>query len=292
MDDPRPPHQQARDVDAPAQDSDYHAADEFFGGYPALSVLSLSLLWILGYQLGISFLGEKMDSVYLPILLSAGVFHLLNPWLFLRRQATPLLESLRIGLPRGSQVFWLTLLTLCLLPTIELLTQFNTQLVPVPEGFEEFLEGIIPHSGADWALACTALVLIAPLGEEVVFRGFMQQAARASIGPLRASVGIGVFFSLIHLQPHHVIPLAFLGIALCLVFERTGNLLASVWIHALYNGVGLLMAATLGDMEPEIPSPLLAGTAAISLGLAALAYSQLRNEQPWTLDREEEKPAE
>jgi hypothetical protein len=72
------------------------------------------------------------------------------------------------------------------------------------------------------------------------------------------------------------------------VFDRTGNLVAPLWIHMLYNGLGLFLATRLGDTELDIPTSLLAATAAISLGLAALVYSQLRNEQAWTLDPIEE----
>jgi hypothetical protein len=57
---------------------------------------------------------------------------------------------------------------------------------------------------------------------------------------------VSALFALIHLDAAIFIPLFVLALGLTWIYERTGNLLASIAAHALFNAVnlGLLVAAT------------------------------------------------
>jgi membrane protease YdiL (CAAX protease family) len=93
------------------------------------------------------------------------------------------------------------------------------------------------------ALAVIVLVtVIAPLGEELFFRGFFFGALRNWRGPAIAAVLSGGLFGLIHAGSApvgYLVPLAFFGMGLCLLYELTGSLYPSIALHALNNSIAL-----------------------------------------------------
>lgn len=90
-----------------------------------------------------------------------------------------------------------------------------------------------------------AAVLIAPLAEEVFFRGLLLGMIRRAIGlPWAAIVVTSVGFGLVHVtQPQDVVPLVSLGLVLGYVRVRYDSLLACVVAHSLFNArtIGLLL---------------------------------------------------
>jgi len=260
------------------------ASDEFFGSFPAITVLSLALGLFLSYQFGLSLLHTIEFDVYGSVLIAVSVCYFAVPAFFLSRHRTPVLSTLRVGRLPLTQLLWLTLLTLCLLPAVEVLSQINTRFVPVPESFEQFLDELQPVGSLGWAKAILTLVILAPLGEEILFRGLMQQAARSAIGARPSALGVGLLFALAHGEPWYLLALVLVGLTLAFVFERTGSLTACMYVHALYNGVGLWMGSLLRDRDLGVAEPVMASTAAIGLGIAVLAYSQLKNVEEWTLE--------
>ena len=90
-----------------------------------------------------------------------------------------------------------------------------------------------------------AVVLFAPVFEEILFRGYVYQVLRERIGPLAAMMLSGLFFGLVHLDPNHLIPLTALGASLAFMYERSGTLMVPIAIHALWNLGNLAMALVL-----------------------------------------------
>ena len=84
-----------------------------------------------------------------------------------------------------------------------------------------------------------ALVVVAPVAEEIFFRGIVYNAWLREFGVWRAVIGSAALFALIH-GSIFVIPAIFgLGIALALLYRRTGSLPASMAMHATFNGITL-----------------------------------------------------
>lgn len=87
--------------------------------------------------------------------------------------------------------------------------------------------------------------VVAPIAEELFFRGFLFGALRKR-GLVVALLVSGGVFGLAHLGGSplgFIVPLATLGVLLALVYERTGSLYAAIALHALNNSV----AFGLGD---------------------------------------------
>jgi uncharacterized protein len=88
-------------------------------------------------------------------------------------------------------------------------------------------------------LVCLILFAIgvAPLFEEVFFRGFAYPALKQRWGAGRALVVVSAVFALSHFHAPSVLPLFGFALGLGLAYELTGSLIAPVTMHAFFNTV-------------------------------------------------------
>ncbi|MBW3652016.1 MAG: CPBP family intramembrane metalloprotease [Actinobacteria bacterium] len=130
------------------------------------------------------------------------------------------------------------------------------------------------------ALAVVVLVtVIAPLGEELFFRGFFFGALRNWRGPWPAAALTGVVFGGIHVGSApvgYLVPLMILGAALCLLYEWTGSLYPPIALHALNNSIAL--GANL-DWDWQIPA-MMVGSTAVALLCAWLLARLIGDRRP------------
>lgn len=89
-------------------------------------------------------------------------------------------------------------------------------------------------------LGVLVIVLVAPLVEELIFRGFLAEAFRSK-GRWEAIIVSAIAFGLVHLRPAQFRYYVFLGVALAVVYLRRG-LVGSVCAHAAFNGMLVLVA--------------------------------------------------
>jgi uncharacterized protein len=94
------------------------------------------------------------------------------------------------------------------------------------------------------ALACVALAVVGPVVEELLFRGLLTAAFRRRFGPPRTALLPAAVFALAHVLPRVIPPVFILGLALALVYERTGSALPGILVHCLYNGIAVAAALT------------------------------------------------
>jgi len=80
-------------------------------------------------------------------------------------------------------------------------------------------------------------VLLAPIAEESLFRGVLYPAIKQRGHPRLALYGSAVLFGAIHFNVAAFLPLTFLAIVFTWAYERTGNLLAPITSHCLFNAI-------------------------------------------------------
>ena len=97
-----------------------------------------------------------------------------------------------------------------------------------------------PHTAGGLVLFVVLAVVMAPLFEEVFFRGFLFRGFANSWGWGWGAVASAAIFGLAHLQLDVFVPLFALGIGLAWVYHRTGSLWTSISLHALFNGISVL----------------------------------------------------
>lgn len=97
-------------------------------------------------------------------------------------------------------------------------------------------------------LAFIALVILAPLAEELIFRGFVFGNARSKLGFWPAAIITSAFFGFVHGQWNVGLDTFVLSMALCFLRERTGTIWAGVILHAIKNALAytLLFLIPLG----------------------------------------------
>jgi len=110
-----------------------------------------------------------------------------------------------------------------------------------------------------------ALVLVAPLAEELFFRGVVYNAWLREYGPRTALFGSAALFAVIHANPQSgealigsvvsIVPIFGLGIVLALVYRRTGSLAASMALHAGFNAISVTVALLVRAGVLDIPLP-------------------------------------
>lgn len=102
----------------------------------------------------------------------------------------------------------------------------------VQETVELFQKGKDP---AVLILMAFAAVIVAPICEEVVFRGYLYPAAKRYAGPWVAAVCTALMFSAAHGNMAALLPLFVFGLVLVALYEFTGSIWAPVAAHFLFN---------------------------------------------------------
>ncbi|HEV2723020.1 MAG TPA: type II CAAX endopeptidase family protein [Thermoleophilaceae bacterium] len=128
-------------------------------------------------------------------------------------------------------------------------------------------QGVTDDLGADEGtfgliVAGLMVMIVAPVAEELFFRGFFYKALRSRFTMVGAAVLDGLLFGAIHynfegadallLLP----PLALLGFVFCVVYEKTGSLFPVIGMHAFNNSVAYAAQADGGWQVSLVVGPL------------------------------------
>lgn len=84
-------------------------------------------------------------------------------------------------------------------------------------------------------------VVLAPIGEEFIFRGLLFSAAKKFGWPRLGWVGVSLLFAFIHDNLPIFLPLFVLALALTWLYEKTEGLLAPILAHSLFNAANLVL---------------------------------------------------
>jgi len=86
-----------------------------------------------------------------------------------------------------------------------------------------------------------AAVIIAPVVEEVVFRGYIYPVCKRYTGRIIATFFASLFFSAVHFNIPALLPLFILAIILTIAYELSGSLWVPISIHASFNAFTLIV---------------------------------------------------
>jgi membrane protease YdiL (CAAX protease family) len=129
----------------------------------------------------------------------------------------------------------LLVVSVCNWFTLEWLKQFWPDLAP-QDSVKLFLEN--SHWGNRLIMAGAA-VIVAPLVEETVFRGFVYGVLKRFTDPIFAAITSSALFALAHFHLGSAVPLFVLALGFVGAYERSGSLLVPMFMHALFNGISL-----------------------------------------------------
>lgn len=125
------------------------------------------------------------------------------------------------------------------------------------------------------------VVIAAPLGEEIFFRGFAFPAFSRTLGVLGGLLLSGACFSFIHLDPVGFLGLMEIGILMAALRYWSGSIWPAVLGHAVNNGIAGA-AFMMGYEDPDVPPEkwFLALGALLLVAGIALLVRLLRGPRP------------
>ncbi len=145
-------------------------------------------------------------------------------------------------------------------------------IVGIDEAVEQDLLQSALEGGATLLIAGFIAVVLAPIVEEVVFRGVLFRALGDRIGVWLGAIISSAIFAVIHIevvlsQPVALGGLFAVGMVLALAYQWTGNLLVPILGHAVFNASSLGLALALDRLGLD---ELAAGAAASVAWVALL----------------------
>lgn len=135
----------------------------------------------------------------------------------------------------GGRRLWLTLLAMLLLA-------LSQSLLTEPLNLDDLGTQRMFHLMMRDPVCLILLCLVAPLTEEIVFRdGVLRQLVRWGLHPMWAVVVSSLIFALVHGNPQQAVPAFVMGIALGLLFARTGDLRLCLPAHIFNNTMAIAL---------------------------------------------------
>lgn len=199
------------------------AGERPFRPAPPNPLLLLALLVFLAAQLGgvLVVKGEgagRILGIALPLAASLFVARLARRDVFLPRGSL----ARRIGM--GLLHLW------AVLPLV-----YGSYLLARWAGLAEQPAVVaIRERAAGWPALAVAAAVVAPLAEEVCFRGLVYPALRARLGIREAILFTSLAFGLVH-TPAVWLPMAIFGACLAWLTETTGSIAPAVAAHMAFN---------------------------------------------------------
>lgn len=181
------------------------------------------------------------------------------PWRPLVGSARPLGRNLAIGSGLGFLAIVASTLIVSLL----------VALTGSDAALEQVLTGGLMETPLELALAVMAAVVLAPVAEELLFRGLLHRSLRRRSRIVPATAVSSVLFAVVHVdvafsQPLALVGLTLVGVILAIAYERTGSLLVPIMIHAVHNAVTIaaVVITTRLDIDLVGAGIVLAGVSA------------------------------
>ncbi len=110
-------------------------------------------------------------------------------------------------------------------------------------------------SGSGLLLAVTLLVacVLAPVAEELLFRSVLFSSIGRALGWVPAAVVSTMLFTLVHVpivRPAALVPIAGLGVVMCLLTWRNGSVAPAIAAHVAINAITMSQAVSVNQMVP------------------------------------------
>ena len=143
--------------------------------------LGIVILHQAGMALLVGELGRPREAI-----LVAGILFLLYPLWRIARSTGRAAEVLRLG-PAPAASYPLSVLAL--VSAMPLALAAGELVADVPAGLDELLARILlAHGPREWAVTILAAAVVPALGEELLFRGFLQRGLEPRLGPAAAQL--------------------------------------------------------------------------------------------------------
>ncbi|NOZ75262.1 MAG: CPBP family intramembrane metalloprotease [FCB group bacterium] len=182
---------------------------------------------------------NTLITSFLSIVVGQG-FMIVPVLVFLRRQHYPLVQTLRLNPVPFPVILSVFILSLGLVILMDEVDRITALWFPLPDYLSDISQALIITSWSSAILLVLALVILAPLGEELLFRGFLQRTLENAWPDITKAVLItSLFFAFIHLNPYWMIQIYVLAVMLGYLAWRSDSVIPSFILHLVNNAVAL-----------------------------------------------------
>lgn len=210
----------------------------------------VNVLAIIGVFIGVSFVGnivriiiersadaDPAFATFVSYVVSVGITVVFAWWITTRKGTVRHPFSFSLKRSNPTLILWGIILVLVTSTVIEPLLEL------FPAEYLDYLQDAVGTGG--WAMLTT--VVAAPLLEEILFRGIIQQEISNSYGKVRGVVMAAAVFGIVHIIPQQVINAFFIGIILGYIYIKSGSLTPAILIHAVNNAISYIFMQLFGD---------------------------------------------
>lgn len=119
------------------------------------------------------------------------------------------------------------------------------QIITVPDEQQQI--GFTDPNSFELVLAFIALVIVVPIAEELLFRGFIFKGIRKGFNFIVTSLAVSVLFAVAHGQLNVGIDVFCLSLVLCYLREKTASLWPGIMLHGFKNAIAFGMIFIIGQ---------------------------------------------
>jgi len=181
-------------------------------------------------EMTIAQIGLLIGELFLPIPI----------YLWARRNKTDLKQLFRLNPVSKVSLLAVVPLSLGLTILTDEMDRIAQMVLPALSEFTKIQEMMTISGPFSAFIIIGVVVLIAPLVEELIFRGFLQRVLEYRFRDITKAVLYSAFaFAFIHFNPWWVVQIYIIGVFLGYVAWRTNSIWTSFVIHAINNGIAV-----------------------------------------------------
>ncbi|MHA6728316.1 lysostaphin resistance A-like protein [Chryseobacterium sp. A301] len=248
----------------------------FFGGFvPLLGFSVLNVLSMMAF--GINFQYENLYLILSNALMWVGAIYAFD--YFICRPSTGKKLSFNFSTKNVSTYLLIFPLMLGMMFIAEYFTELIPTTGPVFGELYEWFSQLMQMLSQDPLTMILMAVVMAPIFEEIVFRGIIQKGLQnGGLGPITSIWISAIFFGIIHGNPWQFVGAVLLGYVLGLVYYRTKSLLMPILLHAFNNALSSILIMYSGTESFSqffgIPSIALLGIGVVIFAVCFYLFTE------------------
>ena len=165
---------------------------------------------------------------------------------YLRFNGLSIRKRLRINSISIKTFLSIIIISVGFIVIIDELDRIVYKLFGQPDFLQELVEQLRITSIRNGIFIVFTTVIVAPLVEEILFRGYLQKVLEESWEDITKAILVtSIFFALVHLNLYWIVQIYLLGLVLGYLAWRTNSIFPGIILHGLNNG----FAVALNNVE-------------------------------------------
>ncbi len=162
--------------------------------------------------------------------------------IYLRINGLSFRKRLRINKISRNTLFSIIIISIGFIIIIDELDRIVYALFGSPDFLGELIEQLKITSVYTGFLIILTTIIVAPIVEELLFRGFLQKVLEESWEDITKAILVtSLFFALVHLNPYWIVQIYLLGMLLGYLSWRTNSIIPGIILHGLNNGFAVAL---------------------------------------------------